>query len=138
MSRSVLARTAFSFATASRCGVHCSSHGCKLTLLGGERPPAPLSVRVRPRLYQRGRAVSEPTQGAYIHPMPSKPIELPPALARAFVEDMRLFFAEENPIKRDELAARQLRALREYSPPRAKKLRLSVVHEMFLTMRDQV
>jgi hypothetical protein len=33
--------------------------------------------------------------------------ELPPAVAHAFVEDMRAFFAEENQIKRDEIAARQ-------------------------------
>jgi hypothetical protein len=70
-------------------------------------------------------------------PMP-KPIELPPPVARAFVKDMRAFFAEENAIKRDEIAARQLSALRPYNPPRAKKLRLSDVHEMFRQMRDQV
>ena len=38
--------------------------------------------------------------------MPSKPIELPPAAARRFVEDMRAFFKETNQIKRDEIAAR--------------------------------
>ena len=43
----------------------------------------------------------------YIHPMPRKPIELPPAVARRFVEDMRAFHAEKNSIKRDEIAARQ-------------------------------
>jgi hypothetical protein len=68
--------------------------------------------------------------------MPSKPLELRPSVARAFVKDMRAFFVEENPIKRDEIAARQLRALRVYSPPRAKKLRLSDVHAMFLHMRN--
>jgi hypothetical protein len=61
--------------------------------------------------------------------MPSKPIELPPAVAKAFVKDMRAFLAEENAIKRDEIAARQLHLLREYNPPRAKKLRLSDVHQ---------
>ena len=40
--------------------------------------------------------------------MPSKPIELPPTLARRFVDDMRAFHAEPNAIKRDEIAARQL------------------------------
>jgi hypothetical protein len=49
---------------------------------------------------------------------------------------MRLFLAEKDAIKRDEIAACQLRALRVYSPPRAKKLRLSDVHAMFLHMRD--
>ena len=43
-----------------------------------------------------------------------KPLELPPAIARAFVEDMKAYFAEENPIKREGIAVRQLRALREH------------------------
>jgi hypothetical protein len=38
-----------------------------------------------------------------------KPTELPPDVARAFVEDMRAYFAEENQIKRDGIAVRQLR-----------------------------
>ena len=38
---------------------------------------------------------------------------------------------------RIEIAARQLRALRPYNPPRAKKLRLSDVHEMFQEMKDR-
>ena len=35
-----------------------------------------------------------------------KPIELPPEVARAFVKDMRAFFAETHAIKRDAIAAR--------------------------------
>jgi hypothetical protein len=54
-----------------------------------------------------------------------KQLELPPDVARAFVDDMRAYFAEENPIKRDGIAVRQLRALREHQGPREKKLRLS-------------
>jgi hypothetical protein len=65
--------------------------------------------------------------------MPRKPIEPPPAIARAFVEDMRLFFAKPNAIKRDEIAARQLHALRQHHTGR---LRLFDVKEMFLRMRD--
>jgi hypothetical protein len=68
--------------------------------------------------------------------MPRKPIELPPAVARAFVKDMLAFLMGENAIKRDEIAARQLRALRPYNPPRAKKLRLSDVHQIFIEMKD--
>jgi hypothetical protein len=49
---------------------------------------------------------------------------------------MRAYFAEENPIKRDGIAVRQLRPLREHQGPREKKLRLSDVKEMFLKMRD--
>jgi hypothetical protein len=62
-----------------------------------------------------------------------KPIELPPAAARYFVEDMRAFFKETNQIKQDEIAARQLHALRHYY---VGQLRLTDVKEMFLQMRD--
>jgi hypothetical protein len=56
------------------------------------------------------------------------------AVARRFVEDMRAFFAETNRIKADEIAARQLHALRQHYNG---KLRLTDVKEMFLQMRDQ-
>ncbi len=65
--------------------------------------------------------------------MPRKPIELPPAVARRFVEDMRAFFAEKNSVKRDEIAARQLHALRQHY---AGKLKLIDVREMFVQMSD--
>ena len=68
--------------------------------------------------------------------MPRKPIDLPPAVARRFVKDMLAYFAEPNSIKRDEIAARQLHALRQYQGPREKKLRLVDVKEMFRQMRD--
>ena len=64
--------------------------------------------------------------------MPSKPIELPPAAARRFVEDMRVFFKETNQVKQD-VAARQLHALRHYF---VGKLRLTDIREMFVQMRD--
>jgi hypothetical protein len=38
-------------------------------------------------------------------------------VAKAFVKDMRAYHAEPNAIKRDEIAARQLHALRSYNPP---------------------
>ena len=66
-----------------------------------------------------------------------KPLDLPPDIARAFVDDMRAYFAEENPIKRDGIAVRQLRALREHQGPREKKLRLSDVKELFAQMKDR-
>jgi len=49
-----------------------------------------------------------------------KPIKLPPAVARCFVEDLRAFFAEPNPIKRDEIASRQMSVVRQYQGPREK------------------
>jgi hypothetical protein len=40
-----------------------------------------------------------------------KPLDIPPKVARAFVKDMKAFFAEEKQIKRDEIAACKLHAL---------------------------
>jgi hypothetical protein len=37
-----------------------------------------------------------------------------PAVARAFVRDMRAFFAQTDVVKADEIAARQLHVLRQY------------------------
>lgn len=61
------------------------------------------------------------------------PLELPPEIARAFVEDMRAFFAETSVNKQDEIAARQLHALRQHYRG---KLRLTDIKEMFRQMRD--
>jgi hypothetical protein len=44
---------------------------------------------------------------------------------------MRAYFAEENPIKRDAIAARQLHALKEHQGLREKALRLSNIQDMF-------
>jgi hypothetical protein len=44
----------------------------------------------------------------------------PAEIAEAFVADMRAFFAEPNPIKRDEIAIRQMSVLRQYQGPREK------------------
>jgi hypothetical protein len=65
--------------------------------------------------------------------MPRKELELPPAVARRFIEDMLAYFAEPNSIKRDEIAARQLHALRQHY---SGKLRLTDVTAMFVQMRD--
>jgi hypothetical protein len=65
-----------------------------------------------------------------------KPLDLPPAVGRAFVDDMWAYFAESDSIKRDLIAVRQLQALKELQAPRDKKLRLSDVKEMFLQMKD--
>jgi hypothetical protein len=69
---------------------------------------------------------------AYHLRMPSKPIDLPPAVARRFAEDMHAFFKETNQIKQDEIAARQLHALRHYY---VGKLRLTDVKKMFVQMK---
>jgi len=67
--------------------------------------------------------------------MPQKPLDLPLAVAKAFVEDMKAYFAEPNATKRDFIAGRQLRALRRYTP-RWKKLRISDIIELFHEMKD--
>jgi hypothetical protein len=67
--------------------------------------------------------------------MPRKPLEVPPAAARSFVKDMRAFLAAKDGLMRDEIAARQLHALREHLP-RGARLRLTDVHELFLAMKD--
>ena len=51
---------------------------------------------------------------------------------------MRDFFAEENPTKRDAIAAHQFSVLRDYQGPRDKKLRLEDVKQMFAEMKDIV
>jgi hypothetical protein len=66
-----------------------------------------------------------------------KPLDLPPKVARAFVADMKAYFAEENGHKRDEIAARQLSALNEFRGRQEKPLRLSDVKEMFRQMKDE-
>jgi hypothetical protein len=43
--------------------------------------------------------------------MPRKPIELPPEVARAFLADVRAFFAAGH---KDEIAARQLWILKQH------------------------
>ena len=70
--------------------------------------------------------------------MPLKPIELPRAIARAFLRDMRAFYAEKNPIKRDEIARRQMHALRKYQGPQEKPVRIPDIMEMFREMKDRV
>jgi hypothetical protein len=66
------------------------------------------------------------------------PLDLPLNVAMAFVKDMRAFHAEPNAIKRDEIAARQLHALRGFRRPRDKKLRVHDVKEMFEAMKDHL
>src|SRR5260370_13722978 len=70
--------------------------------------------------------------------MTKRNMNLPPDIARRFVEDMEAFYAEFNAIKRDEIAARQLHALREHRRPRDPNLRLSEVKQLFARMREYI
>ena len=63
--------------------------------------------------------------------MTTKPLDLPLKVAKAFIKDMNAYFAEENAIKRDEIAARQLHALAQFQGPQEKKLRISDIKRMF-------
>jgi hypothetical protein len=67
--------------------------------------------------------------------MPRRELDLPPEVAKAFVRDMRAFHAEKSPLKRDEIAIRQLVVLNEYLG-RREPLRVIDVKEMFVQMRD--
>ena len=64
-------------------------------------------------------------------------IELPPAVARAFVKDMRAFFKAKDQLKQDEIAAGTGWLLQQHLP-RGAKLRLTDVKEIFLQIRDHV
>jgi hypothetical protein len=70
--------------------------------------------------------------------MPRKPIELPPEVAKAFVRDMRAFHAEKSPLKRAEIASRQIHVLRQYQGKSERPIKLHQVKQMFEEMRDQV
>jgi hypothetical protein len=65
-------------------------------------------------------------------------IEIPPGVARRFVEDMCAYFAETNPIKRDEIAGRQMSVLRQYQGPRERPVRIADIKDMFRQMMDEL
>jgi hypothetical protein len=67
-----------------------------------------------------------------------KPLDLPAAIAHAFVEDALAYFDEPDQIKRDVIAVRQLHTLKELQGPREKPLRLSDVKAMFAEMRQHL
>jgi len=66
-----------------------------------------------------------------------QPLDLPLAVARAFVKDMRAYFAEEDAVKRDAIAVRQRHVLSEFQSSREIKLRLSDVKRMFILMKNK-
>jgi hypothetical protein len=78
-----------------------------------------------------------PSQRAYIGSMPRKPLDLPMKVAKAFIKDMRAFHAEPNAITRDEIAGRQMHALRRFQRRDEKPVRIPDIKEMFEQMKDQ-
>jgi len=67
---------------------------------------------------------------------PAKQLDLPPEVARAFVRDMTAYFAEDDQIRRNAIAASRLHALKQHQGPRDQKLRLSDVKAIFLQMEE--
>jgi hypothetical protein len=67
-----------------------------------------------------------------------KPLDLPAAIAHAFVEDALAYFDEKDQIKRDVIAVKQLHVLKQHQGPREKPLRLSDVKAMFVEMKGVV
>ena len=63
-----------------------------------------------------------------------KPLDLPPEVARGFVDAMN-YFAGENPTRRDAIAAHQLSVLSQYRGRRDDPLRLSDIKAMFRELR---
>jgi hypothetical protein len=70
--------------------------------------------------------------------MSRKPLELPLAVARAFVRDMHAFHAEKSPLKRDEIASRQIHVLRQYQGKSERPIKLHQVKQMFEEMKDEL
>jgi hypothetical protein len=59
------------------------------------------------------------------------PLEIPPPVACSFMADAKAYYAEDNPLKDDEIAVRQVRALKEHRRPRDLKMRLVDVKKSF-------
>jgi hypothetical protein len=68
--------------------------------------------------------------------MPRKQLEVPPAVAQAFVKHMRAYFAEKNAIKQDEIAGDAAFLLEPHLPPNYRRLRLPDIYKMFEQMKD--
>jgi uncharacterized protein YbaP (TraB family) len=65
-------------------------------------------------------------------PISRKPLELPPKVARAFVDALRDFVVETDRTKQDAIAAHTLKMLKEYDD----NLRLSDIRVMFEQMKS--
>lgn len=84
---------------------------------------SPQSNPGKPRITEKGRA--------------RRRSDLPPDIARSFVKDMREYFREKHPIRRDKIARRQLVALRDYNPSLVRELLLPDIYEMFEKIKDE-
>ncbi|MGJ5163135.1 hypothetical protein [Bradyrhizobium sp. HKCCYLR1051] len=69
--------------------------------------------------------------------MPRPPLELPPKVARDFMADLEAYAAATTGLAKDEIAARQLRVLREYLRPSDGRLRLTDVRKLMDAMAEE-
>ncbi|WP_092117507.1 hypothetical protein [Bradyrhizobium erythrophlei] len=69
-------------------------------------------------------------------PITSKPLEIPPELTRKFADNMRAFHAEDDPLKRDGIAADTRHILLEQMP-KGTKLRLAESGEVCENVADR-
>lgn len=67
--------------------------------------------------------------------MPSKPIDLPPEIARAFMRDLRAYHRTKNGDKKTLIAARQAEELSRHT---GSLVKLAEVRELFQRMKNQV
>ncbi|MGJ5149899.1 hypothetical protein [Bradyrhizobium sp. HKCCYLR1023] len=70
--------------------------------------------------------------------MARPPLELPPAVARAFMADLAAYRAAATGFDKDAIAARQLRALREHLRPSDGKLKLPDVRKLMDAMAEEL
>jgi hypothetical protein len=68
--------------------------------------------------------------------MPRKPVDIPPNAAKAFMRDLKAFFKEPDPHKRDEIAARQMHSLWEHQRPGDRRVNILDVKELFHAMQN--
>jgi hypothetical protein len=70
--------------------------------------------------------------------MARPPLDLPADVAQAFMRDLEAYVAASTGLAKDEIAARQLRALREHLRPSDGRLRLTDVRRLMDTMAAQI
>jgi hypothetical protein len=95
--------------------------------------------RLRPEVMTREEALElarSLARSEHAPMMASKPLDVPMDVAEAFAKDMRAYHAERDPMKRAEIAQRQLDALQRFQGPRDTPLRFRDIIEMFEEMKD--
>lgn len=68
--------------------------------------------------------------------MPRKPFDIPHTAAKAFMLDLKAFFKETDPHKRDMIAGDQMRALWDHQRKGDRRVTILDVKELFYALRD--